>query len=73
MPTDKPRLQVTLSKDLSGMISFLSKKRKKPRAAIAAELLEMAIELHEDYHLGKLAEKREKENNKWISHEDAWK
>ncbi len=70
----KKRINITLSKDNQDFLSHIAKEEKKPTATKARELLEMAIEIHEDYFLSKWAEKREKDGGKLIKNsEELWK
>jgi predicted DNA-binding protein len=73
MTTKHPRLNVTLSPEHLGMLSFRAKKKSASLSAMARELIEIALELEEDYHLSQLANEREKTHTKWVSHHDAWK
>ncbi|MBU1046314.1 hypothetical protein KKH36_00865 [Patescibacteria group bacterium] len=67
----KQRLNITLSKDDKTFLEMISKKEQKPVATKARELLEMAIEIHEDYQIEKLINDREKNSKgKYIKFED---
>ena len=67
----KKRLNITLSNDDKEFLETLSRKEQKPVATKARELLEMAIEIHEDYQIEKLIADREKNStNKYIKFED---
>lgn len=67
----KKRLNITLSESDRSFLETLSKKEKKPTATKARELLEMAIELHEDYQIEKLIKDRERNSaGKYIKFED---
>jgi len=71
MATAKKRLNITLSDSDRIFLESISKLEKKPVATKARELLEEAIELHEDYQIEKLIEERLKNSkNKYIKHED---
>lgn len=73
MPTKKPRLNVVLDESLYKIIEDLSQKEGKSMSVIAKELLEDAIEKHEDLVLSQMAMEREAKSKKTISHKDAWK
>ena len=73
MPTDRPRIQVTLDDKINGMLAMLAEQKNTSMSAIAAELIEEALELHEDIILSKHADERFEAVKKWYSHEDAWK
>ncbi len=73
MPTKKPRLNLTLDKDNLAILTSIAKKKKESLASTAKSLIIEAIDLQEDIYFSKLAEKREKQTKKWISHKDVWK
>ncbi len=76
MPTERPRVQVTLDENTNGLLSTIAKKQDRSMSAIAAELIRDALELHEDIILSKISDKRYEESLKegvFVSHEDAWK
>ena len=72
MPTDKPRIQVTLTEDIDGILSHVAKTKGKSKSAIAADLIQEALEIQEDRAFAALAEKRERENETWLNHDDVW-
>ena len=72
MTTTKKRLNITLSKQLNKTLSKLSKRDNVPQATKATELLNLAVEMEEDYVFDQLASKRDKKGAKFISHEKAW-
>ena len=73
MPTSKPRLNVVLDESLQKIIEMLAEKERKSMSVIAKELLEDALERHEDLIISQMAQERESSSKKTISHEDAWK
>ncbi len=75
MATKNPRLNVVLNPALFKLLKMLAMKETKTMSATAKELIEFAIERHEDFHLSEIAMGREKTNtnNSLVSHEDAWK
>ena len=73
MPTKNPRLNVVLDKEIMDMVEKISKRQDKSMSVVAKELIEDAIEKHEDLLLSELAMKRESKSKKTISHEKAWK
>lgn len=73
MPTKNPRLNVVLDDGLYKIIEGLAKKEGKSMSVIAKELLEDAIEKHEDLLLSQMATEREAKSKKTVSHSDAWK
>jgi len=72
MTTDKPRLQVTLDKEMQGLIATIAKRDNKSQSAVAVDLMRQAAELQEDYYFSELADKRLAENNPRLDHDDVW-
>lgn len=73
MPTDKKRVNVTLTKPMYTALSQLAKRDDVPFATKAAQLLEEALELQEDIVFGNLARQRElKGDVSYIPHEQVW-
>lgn len=72
MPTKNPRLNVVLDESLYKTIENLAKKEGKSMSVIAKELLEDAIEKHEDLLLSQMAAERESKSKKTVPHKDAW-
>ncbi len=72
MPTQRPRIQVTLDKETNAILIALAESKECSVSAVASNLIMEALELHEDMALSKLADKRLKETKKWISHEEVW-
>jgi len=73
MPTKNPRLNVVLDPELLEMVERISKKEDKSMSVVAKELIEDALEKHEDLLLSEIAMKRESRSKKTVSHEKAWK
>ncbi len=73
MPTKNPRLNVVLDKEIYEIISKLAEQEGKSMSVIAKELMEDALEKHEDLLLSEMAMKREKQSKKTIPHDKAWK
>ncbi|RME18498.1 MAG: ribbon-helix-helix protein, CopG family [Bdellovibrio sp.] len=72
MPTQKPRLNVVVTDEIYKIIEQLSIREGKSMSVIAKELLEDAIDKHEDLLLSELTQKREKTSKKTIPHDKAW-
>ncbi len=74
MPTNNPRVNVTLEEDALEMLQLLAKRAHTSVAGLARKFILDAIENDEDMALCKLAEKRlaEDEGKPRISHEDFW-
>ncbi|MCK5022185.1 MAG: hypothetical protein KAR54_02980 [Candidatus Pacebacteria bacterium] len=62
----KKRLNITLPKDMENFLYEISKRDKIPMATKATSLLELALDIEEDYLLNKLAKKRDKKTSKEI-------
>lgn len=73
MPTKNPRLNVVLDESLYEFLSNLSKKEDKSMSVVAKELIQEAIDKHEDLALSELAMKRERESKRTVKHAKAWK
>lgn len=73
MPAKNPRLNVVLSKETLDIVEQIAKKEGKSLSVVAKELMEDAIEKHEDLLLSEMAMKRENKKPKVIPHEKAWK
>ena len=73
MPTQQPRLNLTLDAPMMQMIAKLAKKGHQSRALVAKNLIAQALELQEDLYFSTLANAREKDNSPWVSHEEIWK
>ena len=73
MPTTNPRINVTFEPKLSNQISSLAAHEHKSASKLIKELVIEALEKREDIYLSDIAENRDVENQKTISHEDAWK
>lgn len=72
MPTKNPRLNVVLDKDLYEIIEQMARHDGKSLSVIAKELMEDALEKHEDMLISEMAMKREAKSKKTIKHKDAW-
>ena len=73
MPTKNPRLNVVLDPELFQMVEKLSKQTDKSMSVVAKELIEEALEKHEDLLLSEIAMKRESKSKKTVPHDKAWK
>lgn len=73
MPTKNPRLNVVLDNELYEMVEKIAQKEGKSLSVVAKELMEDALEKHEDMLLSEMAMKRESKSKKTISHDKAWK
>ena len=72
MPTKNPRLNIVINTDLYKIINKIAEKEDKSMSVVAKELLEAAIDKHEDLLLSQIAEKRENASKKTVTHDKAW-
>lgn len=73
MPTKNPRLNVVLSPEVYDLIEMISKQEDKSLSVVAKELIEDALEKHEDLLLSEIAMKREEKSKNIVPHSKAWK
>lgn len=73
MPTKNPRLNIVLDTELYELVEKISKQEDKSMSAVAKELIEDALEKHEDLLLSEMAMKREAKSKKTVPHDKAWK
>lgn len=73
MPTKNPRLNVVLDPELYELVEKISKQEDKSMSVVAKELIEDALEKHEDMLLSEIAMKREAKSKRTIPHDKAWK
>jgi predicted DNA-binding protein len=72
MPTKNPRLNVVLNTDIYETIEHIAQQEGKSMSVVAKELMEDALEKHEDLLLSEMAMKRETKSKKTVSHDKAW-
>jgi predicted DNA-binding protein len=72
MPTKNPRLNVVLNTDIYEIIESIAQQEGKSMSVVAKELMEDALEKHEDLLLSEMAMKRETKSKKTVSHDKAW-
>ncbi len=72
MSTKTQRINVTLDSDDLEIIQILSRKQKMSMSSVIRQMLHEWLEEYEDLRLIQKIEKREKEMNKLISHEEFW-
>ncbi len=73
MPTKQPRLNVVLAPSTFVTIEKIARHQGKSMSVVAKELMEDAIEKHEDMLLSELAMKREARSKKTVGHDKAWR
>jgi hypothetical protein len=72
MPTDNPRINITLEPLIADIINELAILENRAASGMAKELILEALEMREDISLAKIAKIRDITNRKTISHKDAW-
>ncbi len=72
MPTHHPRVQVTLDEQSNGALAALATREQMSKSALAAQLIQEALELREDAALSRHADARLRETPRWHSHHEAW-
>ena len=74
MATLNPRLNITVTSEIAGILNKVAKQNNKSKSKVALELIEWAIEEGEDMYFSKIADAREKSSPKWIKDNDKiWK
>lgn len=73
MPTQNPRINITLNKEFLDVISKLAARDHMSVSAKTKEMVMKGLEMDEDIYFSKLAEDVERRTTHWVSHEDAWK
>lgn len=72
MPTTKTRINISLSDDIRDAIAKLARRDHVPQATKAARLLEAALEVEEDQVWDELAQKRDTNKARYLSHHKTW-
>ncbi len=72
MPTEKTRINVTLSREVDMALTKVARRDRVPLATKAAELLATALEIEEDFFWNRLAIVRDKKETRFIAHDKAW-
>lgn len=72
MATTKRRLNISLSKDVEGMVATLAKRDGVPEATKVSELLRTSLALEEDRALSLRAEARLGERGAKLTHAEVW-
>lgn len=73
MPTDKIRINISVTDEVRAKLAHLARRDRMPQATKAARLLEAALELEEDEIWNKLAGERDTASARFVSHANAWK
>jgi hypothetical protein len=73
MATTKKRINISVSKEMDGVLTKLAKRDQMPTATKAEHLLQLALEIEEDQALDSVARTRDTPDATFISHARAWK
>ena len=73
MPTAKHRISLSPDDRMHHALARLAKRHNKAIASISLDLIARALELEEDAHFSRVADKRLAKKEKRISHSRAWK
>lgn len=73
MSTTKTRINISVPDEVKEILRKLAKRDRVPSATKAARLLEIALELEEDYLWHTIAQTRDKKQARFIPHARAWK
>ena len=72
MTTIKKRINISLSPNLNKMLFRVAKRDNVPQATKAIHLLEIALEIEEDFILDKIASDRDTKKTRFLSHKQSW-
>ncbi len=72
MPTAKKRINISLPAELDGVLEKLAIRDEMPVATKAVYLIKLAITVDEDDYFNAVAEGRDTQKAKFISHKNAW-
>lgn len=72
MATTKHRINISLSDEITAVLTKLARRDQVPTATKTAELLQRAIELEEDDMFNSLAAQRDTKGAKFTNHTKAW-
>ncbi|MCB1720900.1 MAG: hypothetical protein H6860_04765 [Rhodospirillales bacterium] len=71
MPTENPRIQVTLDKETHAILTEMAQRHDLSKSAMAKKLMRDAMLYDEDYNLSMIALERDTEDAVWIEDSDA--
>lgn len=72
MPTEKRRLNLSLTKEADMVLKKIARRDNVPEATKALDLLISALEVDEDEIWNAVAQKRDTAKAIFIKHKDAW-
>ena len=69
----KKRINLSASEEVVELLEKLARRDEVPVATKAIELIKRALQIEEDEILDTLADSRDTENSRYLSHKEAWK
>ena len=69
----KKRINLSASEEVVELLENLARRDEVPVATKAIELIKRALQIEEDEILDTLADSRDTENSRYLSHKEAWK
>ena len=72
MPAVSPRINITVPRKIAAELHSKSVKNGVSVSRTALDLLIDAMERDEDLYFSGLADRRETQNKRWLSHAEAW-
>ena len=72
MATTKKRINISVSEHVQEALSLAAKRDRVPMATKATHLLQIALELDEDKIWDEIANTRDSNKAKFVSHKEAW-
>jgi hypothetical protein len=73
MPTKNPRINITFDPELVSVLVSVAKQEQVSLSSLAKELILEALERREDVTLSAIAQARDVNTTKMVSHDKAWK
>ena len=69
----RKRTLVTLPQEVKNAIEIIAKRENKSISRTAAELIELALMIEEDFALDEIAKERTRKQHRLLSHDEVWK
>lgn len=72
MATTKHRINISLSDEMTTVLTKLARRDQIPTATKTAQMLQLALEIEEDDYFDTIAKTRDTKHTRFIRHEQAW-
>ena len=72
MATEKRRLNISLTKEIDQVLTYIAQRDNVAQATKAIELLKKGLEIEEDTIWDSIANARDSRNAKFVSHKKVW-